>query len=295
MSENYLADNPILGSGEAWSRESVTNGKVHSSGLAMNTKPNSSSLKIVVIGGTGLIGSKLVANLRRLGHEVAAASPSSGVNSVTGEGLRDALAGTQVVVDVSNSPSFEDQAVLDFFDRSTRNLLAAEVEAGVKHHVALSVVGTERLQASGYFRAKLAQESLIKAGKTPYTLVRATQFFEFTKGIADVASEGSVVRVPPVQMQPMVSDDVAALLAVFAIAAPVNGTVEIAGPELIRQDEVVRRFFQATGDSRTVVADASALYFRSTPVDDRSLVPGTNVRLGKVRFEDWLKAGLARK
>ena len=262
----------------------------------MNPKPISSQkLKIVVIGGTGLIGSKLVTNLRQLGHDVTAASPSSGVNAVTGEGLREAFTGAQVVADVSNSPSFEDQAVLDFFERSTRNLLAEETAAGVKHHVALSVVGTERLLASGYFRAKLAQETLIKTAKVPYTVVRATQFFEFVKGIAEVATEGQMVRVPPVQMQPMVSDDVAALLARFAVAAPVNGMVEIAGPELIRQDELVRRFLRATDDPRTVTADAKALYFGSAPVDDRSLTPGANPHLGTVRFGDWLQDALVRK
>ena len=262
----------------------------------MNTKaiPNQ-QLKIVVIGGTGLIGSKLVASLRQNGHEVVAASPSSGVNTLTGEGLREAFADAAVVVDVSNSPSFEDQAVLDFFDRSTRNLLAAEVAAGVKHHVALSVVGTERLQSSGYFRAKLVQENLIKSGKVPYTLVRATQFFEFVKGIAQVATEGTLVRVPPVQMQPMVSDDVADLLAKFAVATPRNGMVEIAGPELIRQDELIRCYFQATGDSRSVVADPKALYFGSAPVDDRSLTPGANPHLGRVRFGDWLNGVLVHK
>lgn len=274
----------------------VTNGRAGSSGLVMNTNSSSNrKMKIVVIGGTGLIGSKLVANLRSLGHEVTAASPSSGVNTVTGEGLRTAFAGASVVVDVSNSPSFEDQAVMDFFERSTRNLLAAEAEAGVQHHVALSVVGTERLLASGYFRAKQAQETLIQSAKVPYTIVRATQFFEFTKGIAQVATEGTIVRVPPVQMQPMVSDDVAALLAKFAVAAPANGMVEIAGPELIRQDELVRRFLQATADPRTVVADAKALYFRSTPVDDRSLTPGANPHLGTVRFGDWLKTAAGQK
>jgi uncharacterized protein YbjT (DUF2867 family) len=262
----------------------------------MNTKSiPTQQLKIVVIGGTGLIGSKLVANVRQLGHEVIAASPSSGVNAVTGEGLREAFNGAQVVVDVSNSPSFEDQAVLEFFERSTRNLLAAEVAAGVSHHVALSVVGTERLLASGYFRAKLAQEALIQSAKVPFTIVRATQFFEFVKGLAQAATEGAVVRVPPVQMQPMVSDDVAALLAKFVVAAPRNGMVEIAGPELIRQDELMRRFLQATDDPRTVVADAKALYFRSAPVDDRSLTPGAHPHLGTVRFSDWLNGVLVQK
>lgn len=261
----------------------------------MKTNTSVQSMKIVVIGGTGLIGSKLVANLRQLGHEVVPASPSTGINAVTGDGLAQALAGASVVVDVANSPSFEDQAVLDFFDRSSRNLLAAEAAAGVKHHVALSVVGTERLLASGYFRAKLVQENLIKAAKVPYTIVRATQFFEFVAGIAHVATEGQTVRLAPVQMQPIVSADVAALLADIAVAAPANGMIEIAGPELIRQDELVRRLFQATGDARQVVADPEALYFRSAPVNDQSLTPGASPRLGSTRFGDWLKRAQLKK
>jgi uncharacterized protein YbjT (DUF2867 family) len=262
----------------------------------MNTKSiPSQQLKIVVIGGTGLIGSKLVADLRQLGHEVVAASPSSGVNTVTGEGVREALTGANVVVDVSNSPSFDDKPVMEFFEKSTRNHLTAAAAAGVKHYVALSVVGTERLLASGYFRAKLAQENLIKTGPVPYTLVRATQFFEFMKSIAQAATANMVVRVAPVQMQPMVSDDVAAFLAKFAVAAPLNGTVEIAGPEVIRQDELMRRFIRATDDPRTVVADPQALYFYTMPVDDRSLMPGATPHLGGVRFGDWLNGILVRK
>ncbi len=253
-------------------------------------------MKIVVIGGTGLIGSQLVTLLRQAGHEVTAASPSGGVNAVTGEGLAAALAGAQVVVDVANSPSFEDGPVLEFFDKSTRNLLAAETAAGVRHHVALSVVGTERMQAGGYFRAKLAQESLIKAGPVPYTIVRATQFFEFVKSIAYVATAGQVVRLPPALMQPMASADVAAALAAVAQATPANGQVEIAGPEQIRQDELVRTFLRATGDTRTVVTDRNAGYFGNIPVDDQSLVPsGANARLGTVRFGDWLSAALVQK
>lgn len=255
-------------------------------------KNNSSSqnqhLKIVVIGGSGLIGSKLTARLRQLGHEVNPASPSSGVNTLTGEGLAEALAGTHIVVDVANSPSFEDRAVLEFFEKSGRNLLAAEAAAGVKHHVALSVVGTERLLASGYFRAKMAQENLIKASSIPYTIVRATQFFEFVKVIADGATDGQTVRLPSALMQPIVSDDVAALLAEVVIAAPVNGTLEIAGPEPIRQDEVIRQFFRTTGDARSVVVDPEALYF-GIKLNDQSLTPGANARLGKTRFQDWLK------
>ncbi|HYC71905.1 MAG TPA: SDR family oxidoreductase [Opitutaceae bacterium] len=245
-------------------------------------------LKIVVIGGSGLIGSKLVSTLSRLGHEVLAASPSSGVNTVTGEGLAAALAGADVVVDVANAPSFEDGPVLEFFQASGRNLLAAEVAAGVRHHVALSVVGTERLLASGYFRAKLVQENLIKASSIPYTIVRATQFFEFVKVIAHGATQGQQVRLPAALMQPIVSDDVAALLAGVVLGAPANGTVEIAGPEPIRQDEMIRQFLRATGDARSVVVDSEALYF-GVRLDDRSLTPGANARLGRTRFEDWLK------
>lgn len=253
-----------------------------------NSSLPNQNLKIVVIGGSGLIGSKLATRLRQLGHEVNAASPSSGVNTLTGEGLADALAGAQIVVDVANSPSFEDKAVLEFFEKSGRNLLAAEAAAGVKHHVALSVVGTERLLASGYFRAKLAQENLIKASPIPYTIVRATQFFEFVKVIAHGATDGQTVRLPSALMQPIVSDDVAALLADIAVGAPINGTVEIAGPEPIRQDEMVRQFFRATGDTRSLVVDPAALYF-GVRLNDQSLTPGANSRLGKTRFQDWLK------
>ena len=244
-------------------------------------------MKIVVIGGSGLIGKKVVKNLRQRGHDVLAASPSSGVNTVTGEGLAQALAGAQVVVDVSNAPNWEDNAVLAFFETSGRNLLAAEAAAGVRHHVALSVVGTDRLLASGYFRAKMAQEDLIKASPIPYTIVRATQFFEFVGGIAQSATEGQTVRLPPVLMQPIASDDVAAVMADVALAAPLNGTVEVAGPEPIRQDDLVRQFLKATGDARTVITDPKALYY-GIAVDDRSLTPGDNPRLGPTRFEDWL-------
>src|SRR5881392_3696799 len=214
-----------------------------------------SNMKIVVIGGTGLIGKKVVTNLRQRDHEVVAASPSSGVNTLTGEGLAQALAGAQVMVDVANAPSWEDNAVLAFFETSGRNLLAAEAAAGVGHHVALSVVGTDRLLMSGYFRAKLAQEKLIKASPIPYTIVRATQFFEFVSGIAQSATEGQTVRLPPVLMQPISSDDVAAALATIAVAEPLNGTVDLAGPEPIRQDDLVRRFLKATRDARTVISD----------------------------------------
>src|SRR6202790_214129 len=203
-------------------------------------------MKIVVIGGSGLIGSKLVTKLREQGHEAIAASPKSGVNSITGEGLAEALKGASVVVDVTNSPSWEDAAVMTFFETSTRNLLVYGAAAGVKHHVALSVVGTERLLASGFFRAKMAQENLIKASAIPYTIVRATQFFEFVAGIAQLATEGQTVRLPPVLMQPIVSDDVAAVMADAALAEPLNGTVDLAGPEPIRQDDLVRQFLNAT-------------------------------------------------
>ncbi len=245
-------------------------------------------MKIVVIGGSGLIGKRVVRNLRQRGHEVVAASPASGVNTVTGEGLAQALAGARVVVDVANAPSWEDNAVLAFFETSGRNLLAAEAAAGVGHHVALSVVGTDRLLASGYFRAKLAQENLIKASPIPYTIVRATQFFEFVGGIAQAATEGQTVRVPPVLMQPVAAEDVAAVMADVALAEPLNGTVELAGPEPIRQDDLVRRFLTATGDPRAVITDPKALYY-GIAVNDQSLTPGDRPRLGPTRFEDWLR------
>ena len=245
------------------------------------------NIKIVVIGGSGLIGKKLVNTLRQRGHEVVAASPSSGVNTVSGEGLAEALKDAQAVVDVSNAPSWEDKAVLEFFETSSRNLLAAEAAAGVKHHVALSVVGTDRLLASGYFRAKMAQEERIKASRIPYTIVRATQFFEFVGSIAQFATEGAIVRVPPVLMQPIVSDDVAAALADVACGEPTNGMIEIAGPEQIRQDELVRQFLTATGDARKVITDAKARYY-GIEVNDQSLVPGHNPRLGSTHFAEWL-------
>jgi uncharacterized protein YbjT (DUF2867 family) len=244
-------------------------------------------MRIVVIGGTGLIGKKVVTNLRQRGHEVVAASPSSGVNTVTGEGLAQAIAGAQVVVDVTNAPSWEDSAVLAFFETSGRNLLAAEAAAGVSHHVALSVVGVDRLLASGYFRAKMAQEKLIQASKIPYTIVRATQFFEFVGGIAQFSTEGETVRLPPALMQPIAADDVAAAVAGVAIAKPLNGTFDLAGPEPIRQDDLVRRFLKATGDPRTLITDPKALYY-GIAVNDQSLTPGDHPRLGPTRFDDWL-------
>jgi uncharacterized protein YbjT (DUF2867 family) len=249
-------------------------------------------MKIVVIGGSGLIGKKLVGNLRQQGHDVLAASPSSGVNAVTGQGLAAALAGARVVVDVANSPSFEDQAVMAFFQASGRNLLAAEAAAGVGHHLALSVVGTDRLQASGYFRAKLVQEELIKAAAIPYTIVRATQFYEFVGAIAQFSTEGQTVRLPPALTQPIVSDDVAAALADIAVAKPLNGTIELAGPEPIRMDDLVRRFLTANRDPRQVVTDPQAPYY-GTPVNDQSLVPSAKPRIGPTRFDDWLKRALA--
>jgi uncharacterized protein YbjT (DUF2867 family) len=245
-------------------------------------------MKIVVIGGTGLIGAKLVKNLQQQGHEVVAAAPSSGVNTLTGEGLAAALRGAEVVVDVANAPSWEDKAVLEFFETSGRNLLAAEAVAGVKHHVALSVVGTDRLLASGYFRAKMAQEQLIKASKVPYTIVRSTQFFEFASGIAKNATEGTTVRLPSALMQPIAADDVAATLAYVAIGAPVNGTVEIAGPDQIRQNELIRLLLSATGDARRVVTDVNARYY-GVEVNDQSLVPGDKPRLGLIHFAEWLR------
>src|SRR6266513_1905781 len=244
-------------------------------------------MKVIVIGGTGLIGTKVVKKLREKGHEAVAAAPSNGINSVTGEGLAEALVGAQVVVDVANAPSWEDKAVLAFFETSGRNLLAAEAVAGVGHHVALSVVGTDRLLASGYFRAKMAQENLIKASPIPYTIVRATQFFEFVGGIAQSATEGQTVRLPPVLMQPIAADDVAAVMADVALAAPLNGTFDLAGPEPIRQDDLVRQFLTATGDARTVITDPKALYY-GISVNDQSLTPGDNPPLGPTRFADWL-------
>jgi uncharacterized protein YbjT (DUF2867 family) len=249
-------------------------------------------MKTVVIGGSGLIGKKLVTILRQRGHEVLAASPSSGVNTLTGEGLSEALSGAQVVVDVANSPSWEDRAVLEFFETSGRNLLAAEKVAGVAHHVALSVVGTDRLLASGYFRAKTAQEELIKASSIPYTIVRATQFFEFVSGIVQSATAGQTVRLPPAMMQPIVSDDVAAALAEVAVARPLNGIVELAGPDPIRMDELARRFLAASRDTRQVIADPQAGYF-GTPVDDHSLTPGDGPRIGPTHFDDWLRRSVS--
>jgi uncharacterized protein YbjT (DUF2867 family) len=248
-------------------------------------------IKIVVIGGSGLIGTKLVNILRDRGQEALAASPTSGVNTLTGEGLAEALAGAQVVVDVANSPSFEDTAVLAFFETSGRNLLAAEAAAGVGHHVALSVVGADRLPDSGYMRAKVAQEVLIRSAKVPYTIVRATQFFEFLGAIAGSSSAGDTVRLPPARMQPSAAADVAAALADVAVGTPVNGIVEVADPEPLPMDAFVRRFLRAHQDTRQVIADVHARYF-GAELNDHSLTPGDNPRLGPTRFEDWLSRSL---
>jgi uncharacterized protein YbjT (DUF2867 family) len=248
-------------------------------------------MKIIVIGGTGLIGSKLVTKLRAQGHEAVPASPDTGVNTITGAGLPEALVGASVVVDVSNSPSFEDAAVLRFFETSTRNLLAAEATAGVRHHVVLSVVGTERLSASGYFRAKIAQEQLTRGSSIPYSIVHATQFFEFVKSIADAATVGDTVRLAPVLIQPIAAKDVASAVGRVAVGAPVNGVVEIAGPQQFRLDEFIRRGLDARHDSRAVIADPHARYF-GAELGERTLVPGDTATLGETRFEDWLSEAM---
>jgi uncharacterized protein YbjT (DUF2867 family) len=250
-------------------------------------------MKIVVIGGSGLIGSRLVNKLREHGHEALAASPASGVNTLTGEGLAEALKGASVVVDVSNSPSWEDSAVMKFFETSTRNLLAYEAAAGIGHHVALSVVGTDQLSESGYFRAKIAQEKLIKGSPIPYSIVHATQFFEFLKGIADISSDGDKVRLPPVLFQPMAADDVASAVGTIAVGPPLNGTVEIGGPEQFRLDDLVRRRLAALKDPREVIADPKALY-SGAKISERTLVPGDDARLGETTFETWLTQSAAQ-
>ncbi|MEV6177213.1 SDR family oxidoreductase [Streptomyces sp. NPDC052016] len=244
-------------------------------------------MKVVVIGGTGLIGSKLVGKLGEHGHEAVAAAPNTGVNTLTGEGLAEVLEGASVVVDVSNSPSWEDEAVMNFFRTSTANLLEAEAEAGVTHHVALSVVGTDRLQESGYFRAKQAQEELIKASGMPYSIVHATQFFEFMKGIADIATEGDTVRLAPVKIQPIHSDDVAAAVGRTAVGAPVNGVVEIAGPDVFQLDEIIRKGLADKNDPRTVVTDPHAPY-SGAQLQETTLLPGPDADIAKTRFADWL-------
>jgi len=246
-----------------------------------------SNMKIVVIGGTGLIGSKVVMKLRERGYDVVAASPNSGVNTLTGQGLAEVLEGASVVVDVSNSPSFDDAAVMEFFETSTRNLLTYEAAAGVSHHVALSVVGCDRLPDSGYLRAKIAQEKLIKESSSPYSIVRATQFFEFLNGIADSATEGNIVRLPSVAFQPMAADDVAGVVSKVAIGSPLNGIVEVGGPEQFRFDEFISRGLNARKDPRAVIADPHARYF-GAELSERSLVPSDGALLGEMRFEDWL-------
>ena len=244
-------------------------------------------MKLVIIGGTGLIGSKLVTTLREHGHEAVPASPDTGVNTLTGEGLAEALQGASVVVDVSNSPSFEDAAVMEFFTTSTRNLLKHAAAAGVKHYVALSVVGTERIPDSPYLRAKSAQEALIKDAGIPYSIVHATQFFEFVNRIADEATDGTTVRLPPVLIQPMAADDVATAVAKVSVAAPVNGTVEVAGPQQFRFDELIRQGLGARNDPREVVSDSHARYF-GAELGERSLIPAGDARLGEIRFQEWL-------
>jgi uncharacterized protein YbjT (DUF2867 family) len=249
-------------------------------------------MKIVVVGGSGLIGTKLVNRLRQNGHDVVVAAPNTGVNTITGEGLAEALAGAEVVVDVANSPSFEDKAVMEFFVTAGHNLLAAEAAAGVKHHVALSVVGSDRLPDSGYLRAKMAQEDLIKRSRIPYTILRSTQFFEFVNGIIKSVAEGSALRLSPALLQPIASDDVVAALADLTVGPPLNGTVEVAGPEKIPLDKLARKYLAANHDDRQVVADVHARYF-GTELSDQSLTPGANPRIGSIRFEDWLSHALA--
>jgi uncharacterized protein YbjT (DUF2867 family) len=244
-------------------------------------------MKIVVIGGSGLIGSKLVTQLRERGHDAVAASPSSGVNSITGEGLAEALKGAAAVVDVTNSPSWEDAAVMKFFETSTRNLLTYGAAASIKHHVALSVIGTERMLTSGFFRAKMAQENLIQRSSNPYTIIRATQFFEFVKSIADFSTDGNKVRLPTALIQPMAADDVASAVGRIATGSPVNGTVEVGGPEQFRLDELIRRGLAAFKDPREVVADPHARYY-GVELSERTLLPGDDARLGETRFATWL-------
>jgi uncharacterized protein YbjT (DUF2867 family) len=245
-------------------------------------------MKIVVIGGSGLIGSKTVERLRKKGHEVLSAFPESGVNTITGEGLSEALAGTEVVVDLSNSPSFDEAAIVQFFQTAGRNLLAAETAAGVKHHVLLSVVGTERLHSKGYFKGKMVQENLVRGSGIPYTIVHSTQFFEFAGAIAQGGTVGKTTRVPSAYFQPIFSNDVADAMTSAALGVPLNGIVEIGGPEKIRMSEFVARYLKAIKDPRDAVADPNALYF-GYAIDDKTLVPGANARLGVTRFDDWLR------
>src|SRR5690242_10613599 len=250
-------------------------------------------MKIVVIGGTGLIGSKTVANLRKVGHEVLAASPNSGVNTITGAGVKEAVGGARVVIDLANSPSFEDKAVLEFFETSGRNLLPAEAAAGVRHHVALSIVATDRTPDNGYFRAKVAQEKLIEASGVPYTIIRSTQFLEFLGSIADSSADENVVRISPGLFQPIAADDVAAIVAEVALAAPRNGIIEIAGPERAPFNQIVARYLKALGDPRQVVSDPEARYFGGGRVEERSLVPLGQARLGRIGLDEWLRRSQA--
>jgi uncharacterized protein YbjT (DUF2867 family) len=250
-------------------------------------------MKIVVIGGTGLIGSKTIPLLRQGGHEVIAASPNTGVNTITGQGLKEAMAGTQVVIDLANSPSFEDRAVLEFFETSGRNLLAAEAAAGVRHHVALSIVGIDRTPDNGYFRAKVAQEKLIEKSGIPYTIIRSTQFLEFLRAIADSSAAGGIVRLSPGLFQPIAADDIAVIVADVALAAPRSGIVEIAGPERAPFSEIIARYLKAVGDPRQVVSDPEARYFGGL-VEERSLVPLGEARLGRIGFDEWLRRSQAR-
>src|SRR4051812_33541855 len=287
--ENSLALDPL----RPLEQTSSTSGPMALAPLSpVRSHPERRDMKIVVIGGSGLVGSKLVTRLGERGHEAVAASPDSGVDTLTGEGLAEVLVGAGAVVDVSNSPSFEDAAVLEFFETSTRNLLAAEAAAGVRHHVALSVVGTERLSDSGYFRAKIAQEQLIRDSSIPYSIVHATQFFEFVKRIAAAATDGETVRLAPVLVQPVAAADVARAVGQVSVGSPMNGTVEVAGPEQLHLDEFIRHGLSARHDPRTVVADPHARYF-GAELGERTLVPGKNARLGRTRFGDWLHQRLA--
>jgi uncharacterized protein YbjT (DUF2867 family) len=263
------------------------NNKTGSCEAAAANQKEGIHMKIVVIGGTGLIGSKLISKLSALGHEAVVAAPNTGVNAFTGEGLAEVLQGAQVVVDVSNSPSFEDVAVMNFFQTSTRNLLSSEAAAGVGHHVALSIVGSERLPDSGYLRAKVVQENLIKESTIPYSIIHSTQFFEFVKRIADEATIGNSVHLPAVLFQPIASDDVVSALYEVTTSSPLNGAIEIAGPEVFRFDELIRQQLRALNDSREVVADPDARYF-GAELSERSIVPGDSAQLGESRFEDWL-------
>jgi uncharacterized protein YbjT (DUF2867 family) len=250
-------------------------------------------MKIVVIGGSGLIGSKVVANLRQWGHEVIAASPATGINTITGEGLAEAMENTNVVVDLANSPSFEDKAVMEFFQTAGRNLLAAEVKAGVMHHLALSIVGVDKMQESGYMRAKLTQENLIRQSGVPYTIIRSTQFFEFLAGIATQATEGNEVHISTVQFQPIAADDVAAFVTQAALGTPINGLMEIAGPDRYIQSDLVAQYLQKTNDPRQVISNGKAQYF-GAQISNTSLVPAGEANLGAISFEKWLPASMPR-